>query len=277
MKTLYISDLDGTLFNSKKEITAKSALLLNSCIEQGMKFTVATARMPYACDYRLSKINLEVPGVLTNGVFLYNFNKNIYESVEHISKKSVDTCLNILNKYQIPCFAYTYHFNTNISLFYQNEEQKTQTQYYSERALQYCNEVTLAPDILKKTSDQNIVYLASTGQKQIFNPVIKELDELSEVSYALYLNIYNGLYCLEIFSNKASKKNSIRKLIEIGNYDELVVFGDNLNDLSMFEIANYSYAPSNALPEVRSRATRVIGSYDEDGVAIFLANEFGII
>ncbi len=276
MNTLYVSDLDGTLFNSNKEITLKTVSLLNACIERGMKFTVATARMPYDCDDMLSKVNLQVPGVLTNGVFLYNFNMKRFEMVESISKDSVKNCLNILGKYQIPCFVYTYHYKENISMYYQNEDQKAQTQYYSERALQYCTEVSITSNILNKTSEKDIIYLAATGQKEIFTPPIKELDLLTEISHAFYLNIYNDLYCLEIFSKKASKKNAIKKLMEIGNYDELVVFGDNLNDLSMFEIANYSYAPSNALPEVCERATKVIDSNDEDGVAIFLANKFGI-
>ena len=51
METLYVSDLDGTLLNKKKEITPKTAEILNRCIQEGMKFSVATARMPYGCDY----------------------------------------------------------------------------------------------------------------------------------------------------------------------------------------------------------------------------------
>ena len=53
MKTLYISDLDGTLFNKSKKISIFTADVINKCIEEGMLFSVATARMPYGCDYRL--------------------------------------------------------------------------------------------------------------------------------------------------------------------------------------------------------------------------------
>ena len=47
MSTLYVSDLDGTLFNKKKAISEKSAEILNKCLDKGMQFAVATARMPY--------------------------------------------------------------------------------------------------------------------------------------------------------------------------------------------------------------------------------------
>ena len=53
MRTLYISDLDGTLLNSRKEITDYSSEIINSCIASGVLFSIATARMPYGCDYRL--------------------------------------------------------------------------------------------------------------------------------------------------------------------------------------------------------------------------------
>ena len=85
MSTLYISDLDGTLFNREKKISSYTASVLNSCIKKGMKFAVATARMPYGCDYRLKEINLNTPGILTNGVFLYDFQeKKIIDAAKRI-------------------------------------------------------------------------------------------------------------------------------------------------------------------------------------------------
>ena len=84
MKTLYISDLDGTLLNSKKEVTDYTAGIINRCIEAGMLFSVATARMPYGCDYRLKQLNLQTPAILTNGVFIYDFNTKKYLHAEKI-------------------------------------------------------------------------------------------------------------------------------------------------------------------------------------------------
>lgn len=81
-KILYVSDLDGTLFNSEKCISEKSTEIIRKCINEGMLFSIATARMPYGCDYRLEKLNLSVPGLLTNGVFLYDFSERRYIDVE---------------------------------------------------------------------------------------------------------------------------------------------------------------------------------------------------
>lgn len=53
-------------------------------------------------------------------------------------------------------------------------------------------------------------------------------------------------------------------------YDEIISFGDNLNDISMFLASDESYAVANAKQEVKERATGVIESNDDDGVAKFI-------
>jgi hypothetical protein len=48
--------------------------------------------------------------------------------------------------------------------------------------------------------------------------------------------------------------------------DETMAFGDGYNDLELFEQADFSYAVSNAVPELKARAHAVIGSNDADSV-----------
>ena len=55
-----------------------------------------------------------------------------------------------------------------------------------------------------------------------------------------------------------------------------MVFGDGENDLSMFEVADESYAPANAQAAVKSKATEIIGHHDDDGVARFLRERFSL-
>jgi len=45
MKTLYVTDLDGTLLNTKSRISPYSLEVINDFVEKGMLFTYATA--PY--------------------------------------------------------------------------------------------------------------------------------------------------------------------------------------------------------------------------------------
>lgn len=275
MRTLYVSDLDGTLFNSQKQVTNTTAAVINKCISKGALFTVATARMPYGCDYKLEEINLTVPAVLTNGVFLYNFSDSNFESVEIIDDNAVAQALEAFRKHRLSYFLYTFQDN-RISMYFDNPAVTEQTQYFSVRARDSCREIVMVDDCLAKAAESRVIYVAVTGEENELLPVKRELDAIGKVNTAFYLNIYNGLYCLEVFSETASKKNALKKLEDLLEYDELVVFGDNLNDLSMIEIADRSYAPENALDVVKNSVTAILDDCDNDGVAKQLAKEFGI-
>ena len=106
-KTLYVSDLDGTLLNRQKQVTKYTADTINQCVKRGMNFTVATARMPYGCDYRLRDIRINTPGILTNGVFLYDFEAEKIIAAEEIPAQSAETVVDIFQKNGLSCFVYT--------------------------------------------------------------------------------------------------------------------------------------------------------------------------
>ena len=72
----------------------------------------------------------------------------------------------------------------------------------------------------------------------------------------------------------ASKAHGMQKVKELIGCDRVVVFGDALNDLPMFEAADEAYAVSNAAEQLKKVATDVIGSNEQDGVARWLRSRF---
>jgi hydroxymethylpyrimidine pyrophosphatase-like HAD family hydrolase len=81
---------------------------------------------------------------------------------------------------------------------------------------------------------------------------------------------------MDIHHSYGSKGNGISTLREELGYEDIIVFGDGDNDLSMFAVADEAYATANADDEVKALATRVIGHHDEDGVAQFLRDRFNL-
>ncbi len=71
----------------------------------------------------------------------------------------------------------------------------------------------------------------------------------------------------------AEKGLAVRRLRELAGLSDarITVYGDHLNDLTMFAVADRSVAPSNAHPDVLRRADLVIGHNDDDSVAGHLA------
>ncbi|MEG2677055.1 MAG: HAD hydrolase family protein, partial [Oscillospiraceae bacterium] len=189
-----------------------------------------------------------------------------------MTKSEAINVIDAFEKSQLGIFLYSFE-NGEISIFYNDKSILKQTQYYSDKAIEKCKKIEFVADIRDCVNENNVFYIACTGQESSLINAKRRIENVPGVEIAFYLNIYNGDYCIEIFTDKASKKNAIIKLKEILACDEVVVFGDNLNDLSMFEIAQRKYAVSNALEAVKSEATEVIASCDEDGVARFIANE----
>ena len=62
----------------------------------------------------------------------------------------------------------------------------------------------------------------------------------------------------------------MRFLREAYGYDSIVGFGDNLNDIPLFEACDRTYGVANAREALKAMATGVIGSNEEDGVIKFL-------
>ena len=237
-----------------------------------MLFSVATARMHYGCDYRLKRIHMNAPGILTNGVFLYDFWKGTYLSVEEMDWKAVEKVVSVFEECGLSCFVYVYE-DEKISIYYDDENLEKQTQYFSKRALESCREVKRIENYEEILWKGKACYIAYTGEKQKLASVCVRLDEIEGIDYSFYLNIYNGLCCLEIFSSKANKQNALLKLKKLLSCEEVVVFGDNLNDLPMIEIADRSYAPENALKEVKGKVNGILADCAHDGVAHFLLKE----
>ena len=271
-KTLYVSDLDGTLFNRVKQVSDYTVTVINRCIDKGARFTVATARMPYGCEERLKSLRLNVPGIVTNGVFLYDFSSEKYLHAETIDRAAAHKFTSALLDMNHAAFLYCFDGNT-ISLYYDNAALESEKQYYSDRALEACKTVALVSSLESALGAGEPVYFARTGTLEDMQAIQTVADGIAGLASTLYLNVYNGLYCLEIMRSNANKKTALTRLKSMVGCDEIVVFGDNHNDLPMIEMSDRSYAPENALDEVKARVTGIIASCDDDGVAQFMDEE----
>jgi hydroxymethylpyrimidine pyrophosphatase-like HAD family hydrolase len=105
------------------------------------------------------------------------------------------------------------------------------------------------------------------------NSLYYKIRDIPGLSIVKYRDTYNKeIINLEIYHKSASKANAINYLKIYFHFDKLVSFGDNLNDIPMFEVSDECYAVSNAVDELKDISTSVIGSNLDDSVAKFLNN-----
>ena len=69
-KTLYVTDLDGTLLNTKSRINPKSLQIINGLVERGMLFTYATARSLSSALVVTEGLSTKHPVITYNGAFI---------------------------------------------------------------------------------------------------------------------------------------------------------------------------------------------------------------
>ena len=104
--------------------------------------------------------------------------------------------------------------------------------------------------------------------------IAEKIKCIEGITVNYYKDVYEDCYFLEAYSSEASKANGIKYLSKYIEYSKVICFGDNLNDIPMFELANEAYATANAAEEIKKIAADVIGSCEDNGVAEFLEERF---
>lgn len=270
MKTLYISDLDGTLLNEYAEISDYTAKSLNSLIEKGMYFSVATARTNATVVKMLKNVNMNVPVVLMNGVATYSLSDETYVNVESISRKGKRALFDTIKEHIHSGFVYCIENNV-LSTFYENTDSPNAVEFIREREKKYNKKFTKVRSF-DECMDKNVVYYSIDDKKEKLEAAYEALCRCEDLRIEFYRDIYNTEHWyLEVCSAAASKKNAVESLKKNCNFDRVISFGDNLNDLPMFEISDEAYAVENAKDEVKRKATAVIGRNTDDAVAKFLS------
>ncbi len=119
----------------------------------------------------------------------------------------------------------------------------------------------------------SVFYATLIGEDHIINAMRSKLgSHLADCFTTVGPDGYdqNGLW-LEVVSRHATKATAALGLKRERNANSLIVFGDNLNDVPLFEAADHSCAVANGVREVLNIADDVIDSNERDGVAKWLA------
>ncbi|MDD3174481.1 MAG: HAD family hydrolase [Herbinix sp.] len=273
MKTLYISDMDGTLLHPNATLSPKTINIINELIEQGMLFSVATARSIASVKTLLEDVKISLPIVLMNGVCIYDLSKNDYIKVEFFSKKSIDIMMSIIKDNHLKGFAYTIR-NGVMSTYYEDLDRKALHDFYQERVDRFRKQFIQVDDFTS-LSGEPLMYYALLDQKEQLEPIFRIVEEIPELNCVFYKDNYSpDLWYLEIYSKTASKFHAVQFLRSYLNLDNVVCFGDNRNDFPLFKASDYKIAVGNAVAELQGMADLVIGNNYDDGVADWLKQNF---
>lgn len=268
-KTLYISDLDGTLLTSEQKVSERSLEIINRLTGQGMIFSYATARSVITARKVTKGLVVRYPVIVYNGAFILDNDtgerllKNIY------TRSEAEEIYKTLSEFGIS------------PLVYSIIDDKERFSYIPSRLTRGLRDFldSRKGDPRHRPVSEDGEFLA--GEIFYFSCIDEagSMGEAYEVLkdrfYCVYgKDIYSGDQWLEILPISATKANAVRQLKEYLGCERLVVLGDGINDISMFKAADERYAVSNADPSLKEIADGIIGGNNEDGAAEFLLKHF---
>ncbi len=271
MKTLYVTDLDGTLLNTDRRLSAETITILNRVIAEGAVFTYATARSVYSASEVTSGLKTHLPVVAHNGGFIVKpATKEILEGV-YFSPAESKAVADAILKMDISPIVYSIIDGRERLSWNKNAVNKGMKDYLDSRK----GDVRLRPLEGKDgLFDGKNYYFTLIGNKDELKPIYELFKDKPEYTCLFQQELYVEDYWCEIMPAKATKAGGIQRLKEILGCDRVVAFGDGINDKPMFEAADECYAVENAVDELKGIATGVIGSNNEDAVAQWIEVDF---
>ncbi|XP_008466080.2 endoribonuclease YBEY, chloroplastic [Cucumis melo] len=259
-------DMDGTLLNSKSQITPTTVRALKEVLSRGVKVVIATGKARPAVISILEKAGLAgkdgavsefSPGVFLQGLLVYG------RQGKEIYRRNLDqdvcrgACLYSLEK-KVPLIAFGE--GRCLTLFDHPLADALHTVYHEPKA----EVMSSVENLLAAAEIQKILFLdTAEGVSRILRPYWSE----AAGEHASVVQAVPDM--LEIVPRGTSKGSGVKMLLDhLGvSAEEVMAIGDGENDIEMLELASLGIALSNGSEKTKAVANLIGPSNDEDGVA----------
>jgi len=270
MKNIYITDLDHTFLRNDLSVSDYTKKIWNSFSDSSI-MGIATARTHMKTAQFLKGVDVNAPMILLDGALVATMDKKIIET-KTLGRDVSDMIIDEGWKFGIYPFVLSLSDEKNLRESFLHD--KVLNKYQAEVLKRYSSDDNLQSFDGIRAEDKNfkIVYMAD---EELLIELHEHLVNIfgEDLKYILAPEAYVGCHFLTILHKDADKAHGIKSVSEYLGFDlkNLTVFGDNFNDMGMFDLANTSVAVANAQPEVKDMATYVSTlTNEEDGVASYL-------
>jgi hypothetical protein len=252
---LVVSDVDGTLVTHDKRLTDKAKAAVKKLEDAGIGFTITSSRPPVGMRFLIAPLGITLPIGPFNGSSMVDDELN--PIVQHLigeaaARKSVE----VLDKYGADVWIFT-----NEDWIIKRDDGKYVP--HERDTIQH------APLMV----DDFTPYLAKAckivGASSDF-PLLERCEaEMQQVLGDSAVAVRSQNYYLDVTPPNQSKGTFVKAMGErLGlPLSAIAVIGDMQNDLPMFEVAGFSIAMGNASDTVKSKASKVTASNEDEGFA----------
>lgn len=265
---LVATDIDGTLVNDRREITPVTLRVLRQLLDRGVPVVLVTGLNPWPTRRYVEQVGHGIRAITLNGIFLLE-DGEVHEGLfvdPAVSRAAVE--ITVAQGY-VPIV----YGADGVSRYLPVDGGMAEVmKLVAERPYQPYAAVETV-DALFAVRPAQVSVCDSDPRVEALHPHL----EMAVGDRAYVVRVPGRRAWVEVNHPEARKDVALLALAErLGIApDEVVYFGDSLNDLVVFRVLQHCVAVDNARPEVKALAWRIALSNNDDGVARMLAELFG--
>ena len=279
-RTLFVSDLDGTLLTSEKGLVAGQSRTLNHLLAEGLQFTVATARSIQAVNVLLKDLNLSLPAITLGGSLVTWPATGEHLVARVIPRPAAERLFTLLSARGLLPFVASIERHREEGLqdlaFYSCAASDA-ARWYVEEKQSYGDPRLRWYDTLSEVLDTCILTMTTFVEQETLAELIRNLQQVKDTRISsMPARHFPGWHEVTASHPDADKGAAVESLCHLlgPRWDRVVAFGDDVNDLPLFQHADLAIAVANAAPEVLAQADQVIQGNDAGSVIEYLSRFF---
>ncbi len=253
-------DLDGTLFHTDHQISERTLSTMHDVAKLGHRIVIVTGRSSHSSVPRLTSMPDGIHMLCSNGAYEYDRDSG---TILWANKLSTSNSIEIRRIVLTHLPSASFGWETVNGLNYEDK-------FIDEAGGAHTLEQGGRHEQL---GDMDIIKLFVRTPEQKGEELATSLDKLFNNEFEI---ASSGVPFVEITATGVNKGTALEKVATRLGFasNRTIAFGDNFNDMPMFQWAGESVAMGNAVAKLKALSTAHTLSHAEDGVAHYLTQRF---
>jgi len=264
---LIVFDVDGTLVDDDQVLSENTISVIHCVQDQGIPVSLATGKIFPSVENLIKLLDVKVPIILANGAIIQRPDKEI------IFGKFL--CSSVLEEIT----QSDHNFKSDLALFTPENIYVEKETFNTDHIKCIFKEKIEAVGQWSAVRDYFSEVCKAIWINRLNNPMLEQLTEYLRKTHDGKVSLSTGSHdSIEAMPVGVSKQTGLINLVEYLHIpmDSVMVFGDQLNDYGMMDIAGIAVAVGNAIDIVKNISDHVIGTNNDEGPAKFLCEYFSL-
>ena len=260
-------DIDGTLVNSRDELTPDTQEALIRAGRAGIQVVLATGRRYSHTLHLVEPLGIDVPLITASGALVKDPKDHRTLHKTTFDPQLLKQILRLIDQGGFDPLLCADTFTEGFDFFLARP--KVRTSELQEYLEMNPGDGRIWPNLINDPPpDVFLVFTMGTkDQMLIMEQILHGTLSGRIATHVLRSPRYRG-FSIEIAPAGVSKWSGVKRLAESWGIDQasICAVGDDVNDIPMIRAAGLGVAMGNALPEVKAAADRIAPTHDENGL-----------